>query len=429
MITNERQYKITRVQLSKLKEAVASFDMKVLVEKVKHNQLVKAEIDALKSELDNLALQIQDYEALKSGAVEILKAPSLEKLPIILIRARIAKGFSQHKLAELLGLKEQQIQRYEAEKYASANLSRLAEVANALELNISEVAEFKKLNEPANVNISNLAWDQFPIKEMFRRNWFEGFPGSLTEAIENSEELLKEYVTKCLGEPVKAYARQRIRLGGTVNIYALIAWECRVISLARKNKLPVKFNKSLLSDEWFKELIKLSRQNDGPKKAVDYLQNIGIRLIFVPHLSSTHLDGAAILLSDGPAIGMTLRYDRIDNFWFVLIHELVHVKKHLHSGKFESIFDDLEETATDIEIETDREAAEILIPKNEWDTALVRYVRNKESVDEFAKKIGIHPAIVAGRIQKEAENFTILNDMIGRGEVKKLFLDTVDFSC
>jgi HTH-type transcriptional regulator/antitoxin HigA len=70
----------------------------------------------------------------------VLKAESLDELPNVLIRARIARGLSQRELADALGLKEQQIQRYEAEQYASAALRRLIDIANALNLSISEVA-------------------------------------------------------------------------------------------------------------------------------------------------------------------------------------------------------------------------------------------------------------------------------------------------
>lgn len=425
MITNERQYKITKAQLDKLIGALKAHDLKEAAKRLDSIQLARAESDAIKSEIENLALQLQDYDALKSGKIETLKASSLKELPIILIRARIAKGLTQLKLAELLGLKEQQIQRYESEEYATANLSRLAEVAKALELNISEVAELRKTEKP--INIKGLDWSRFPVKEMYYRNWFEGFSGSLSEAIENSNELLIEFLGESLNKPIYSFAHQRMRLGGSVDPYGIMVWHCRVINLAKKIKTTKSFNKSSLTNEWFKKLLKLSCETDGPKKAISYLLDTGIRLVIVPHLSKTYLDGAAILLSDGPVIGMTLRYDKLSNFWFVLIHELVHVKRHLRRGDIESIFDDLDNEGVDIEKEADEDASEILIPKKEWEAALPRYVRSEESVKEFAKKIGVNQAIVAGKIQKEANNYIILKDMVGQGEVRKLFPE-VDFS-
>ena len=240
----------------------------------------------------------------------------MEEVPSILIKARIAKGFSQRQLADALGLKEQQIQRYEAEEYASANLRRLADVARALSLNINEVAEFRATSqEPLDGKNDNLAWDQFPVREMYRRNWFEGFSGSLDEAVANAEELVKKFVKGSLDKPVRAAARQRVRLGGNVNWYALLAWQCRVIALAKKERMTNKYNQRTITDEWLTKLAHLSREENGPKMAIEYLRNSGIRVVVEFHLPNTYLDGVAFLLSDGsPVIGMTLRHDRLDNF-------------------------------------------------------------------------------------------------------------------
>jgi HTH-type transcriptional regulator/antitoxin HigA len=424
MITNERQYRITSAQRENLKKAIDTFDIKLATERTKSKILAKAEFDALRSEYENLSIQIHDYETLKSGAVEILKASNLEELPDILIRARIAKGFSQRQLADAVGLKEQQIQRYEAEEYASANLRRLADIANALCLNISEVAEFRTtLQEPLDIDKDDLAWDQFPVKEMYRRNWFEGFSGSLEEAVANAEELVKKFVKGAL-EPVQALTRQRVRLGGKINRYALLAWQCRVITLAEKQSIKNKFKKKTITKEWLTKLAQLSCIDDWKEKVIEYLRNCGIRLVVESHLPNTYLDGAAILLPDGsPVIGMTLRYDRLDNFWFVLFHELIHIMKHLQRGHLESIFDDLDVKDEDIEQETDEQAGEILVPEEKWHTALARYLRSKDSIIDFANELGIHPSIIAGKIRREANNYTLLVDMVGQDEVRKLFSD------
>jgi HTH-type transcriptional regulator/antitoxin HigA len=426
MITNERQYRITNNQIEKLKKTIDTFDIKAVTERAKSKILAKAELEALRSEYENLSGQLHEYESLKSGTIEKLKAPNLKDLPRILIRARIAKGFSQRQLADAIGWKEQQIQRYEAEEYASANLHRLVEVAHALSLNISEVAEFRTISPPPLVDTDkgDLAWDQFPIKEMFRRNWFKESPGSLDAAVANAEELVRDFVKDSLDSPVQAFARQRVRSGGIVDWYALLAWQCRIIGLAKKKEVACKYKQKAITNEWLNELAHISIEKDGPKKAIDYLQDFGIRLVIEQHLPQTHLDGAAFLLPDGsPVIGMTLRFDRIDNYWFVLLHELVHIIKHLDKENIESIFDDLDVEAGDIEKEADGLAGEILVPEDKWNTALARYLRSKESIEDFAQKLNIHPAIVAGKIQREAKNYTILTDMVGQGEVRKLFPD------
>jgi HTH-type transcriptional regulator/antitoxin HigA len=425
MITNERQYRITSAQLEKFRKAIDDFDIQAVIKQTKSKVLAKAELDALRSEYENLSMQLHEYESLKSGAVEILKASNLEELPKILIRARITRGLSQRQLADSLGLKEQQIQRYEAEEYASANLPRLAEVTKALGLNISEVAEFKATpQKPIKIDKDDLAWDQFPIKEMLRRNWFKESPSSLEAAVANAEELVRDFVRDSIDSPVQAFARQRVRSGGIVDWYALLAWQCRIIGLAKKREIASKYKQKAITNEWMNELAHISIEANGPKKAVEYLQDSGIRLVIEQHLPQTHLDGAAFLLPDGsPIIGMTLRFDRIDNYWFVLLHELVHIIKHLHKENIESIFDDLDVEAGDIEKEADEMAGEILVPEEKWNTALARYLRTKDSIEDFAQKLNIHPAIVAGKIQREAKNYTILTDMVGQGEVRKLFPD------
>ena len=430
MIANERQYKITNSQMQKLKVAISAFDLKDTTSRVGSPVLAKAELDALRSEYENLFSQLQEYEVLKSGTVGIFKASSLGELPTILIKARIARGLSQRELAELLNVKEQQIQRYEAEEYASASLSRLSEVANKLGLSISEIAEFRIASGLMEIESGgDLPWKQFPVKDIYSRGWFEGFSGSLSDAINKADELVKDFVTKSLEKPLAAAARQRLRSNSAVNPYALLAWQCRVIALAekRREKNKKKFKLSDITEEWLAKLARLSSCDDSPKKAVEYLENSGILLIVVPHLPNTYLDGAAFLLSSGPVIAMTLRYDKLDNFWFVLFHEIAHIIKHLHKGTVESIFDNLEADASGVEAEADDLASEVLIPQSKWKTALARYVRSRSAIMDFAHELEISPAIVAGKIRREANNYVILNDLIGQGEIRKLFPE-MDFS-
>jgi DNA-binding XRE family transcriptional regulator len=135
MIRNERQYKITKAQIKKFKEALEKFEKQ---KSKAHPMLVRAQKDAMKSELAVLEGQVKDYEKLRSGRYKVLKDSSFDDLPIELIRARIALGYTQKQLGELVGLKEQQIQRYEETEYTSASFSRLREIINALGLDVKE---------------------------------------------------------------------------------------------------------------------------------------------------------------------------------------------------------------------------------------------------------------------------------------------------
>lgn len=423
MITNDRQYRITKSQLRRLREAVEAYDVEAEAQRTQSEVLAKAELDALKSECDVLAEQVEEYEALKAGTVVTLRAETLEQLPLILIRGRIARGMSQRELADSVGLKEQQIQRYEAERFSSANLGRLAEIARALRLDVSEVAELtanEDMREPADPLRAQCA--KFPIREMYRRGWFKGFTGSLSAAVASGEELAMEFVRQAMPRRQPALLRQRARFDSTMDQSALLAWQCRILVLAGDEDLDVEFSRKLLTDEWFEALIQESRYDDGPRRARDFLRRSGISLVIEPHLPQTFLDGAAFLLPNGtPVIGMTLRYDRLDNYWFVLIHELVHIRHHLRKGVLEDVFDDLDSLGDGLEQETDKLAGNLLLPDEVWDAALARYVRSEESVISLAEELAICPAIVAGRIQHEADNYLILQELIGQGGVRKLF--------
>lgn len=130
MIKNEREYRITKAQAEKFRRAVAAFNAET--DTSVHPRLRRAQTDALRSQLADLDGELKQYEALRSGKRRVIRTRSLADLPRALIEARVASGLSQRDLAERLGLKEQQIQRYEATDYASASLRRIREVAGAL---------------------------------------------------------------------------------------------------------------------------------------------------------------------------------------------------------------------------------------------------------------------------------------------------------
>jgi Predicted transcriptional regulator with C-terminal CBS domains len=145
MITNERQLKITRAQAARFEKALAEMEQRQ--EEGVSPLLRRAERDALASQRESLRSEIAEYEALRGGKRQVFEASSFEELPRLLIQARIARGMTQKDLAERLGLKEQQVQRYEGTGYASASLSRLRQVVEALEVQVRETVT---LNEYAN---------------------------------------------------------------------------------------------------------------------------------------------------------------------------------------------------------------------------------------------------------------------------------------
>lgn len=135
MIKNETQYRQTKVQIQKFTTALESVNGSV---RELHPIQKKVYQDSLKSQFQELTQQVEEYELLKNGQVKILQVNSFDELPYALIKARIASGLTQKDLADLLGMKEQQIQRYEATNYESASFERLKEIVNALGVKIKK---------------------------------------------------------------------------------------------------------------------------------------------------------------------------------------------------------------------------------------------------------------------------------------------------
>jgi ribosome-binding protein aMBF1 (putative translation factor) len=133
MIKNERQYRIAKAQVAKFEEALNAFQTESRKDRTTHPRLIKAQKDAMQSQIESLRREIAEYEDLESGNIP---PPDLEYISVVpqdLIRARIASGLSQKELAERLGMPEQQIQRYEAKEYKSGSLARISEFAKVLQ--------------------------------------------------------------------------------------------------------------------------------------------------------------------------------------------------------------------------------------------------------------------------------------------------------
>ena len=245
----------------------------------------------------------------------------------------------------------------------------------------------------------------------------------------NPLEKAKEYFLRTAGpQYATAYHRKKMRSENAPNEYALLAWQARILERARDLATHNELSEFELNDRWIPELVRLTRKKNGAKRASQLLSEKGIALIIERHLPGSYLDGAAMLGdSDRPVIGLTLRYDRLDNFWFVLLHELGHVYLHLLDGLRYDFFDEESASDTDtIESEADQFALNALIPEDLWERCLSRFALSEEAVRIDAKNLGINPSIIAGRIRKERGNYTILRDLVGQDQVRAQFQDAVN---
>ncbi|WP_242913459.1 XRE family transcriptional regulator [Brevundimonas pishanensis] len=418
MITNEKQYRSTRVMLDKLTAAAnapTASDVDPIFSKIVGS--------ALANQIAELEELIADYELLKSGAVKEFKAERLSELPEILVRARIARGMSQKDLADFLGMKEQQVQRYEAERYRSASLGRLVEISDALGVMIENRASL--VGDSHMESVDPGAWSAFPIAEMYKRGWFEDFAGTLAQARKSASELVPAFLRGASSQLVPiALHRKSVRANGSVHEASIAAWEARVRRLALNAAPSVVFDRQRLDDAWIRGLVSLSLEPTGPAMVVDYLRDAGIALVVERHLPGTLLDGAALYAQEGfGVVALTLRHDRLDNFWFTLMHEIGHLKLHIGAGQaFTAIFDNTESPACgDHESEADMFAQEALLPTAQWELAISRFSRTEQSVMTDAKRFGVAPAVIAGRVRREAGDYSLLRGLVGAGEVRRQF--------
>jgi len=277
--------------------------------------------------------------------------------------------------------------------------------------------------------IPELDYDKFPLAEMLKRGWVEGFGGTLSEAKEQSEEVVRSFLKTISNfELQPALMRQHIRTGASMDEHALLAWRARVMILAQRETV-ASFQPGSITSEFMQRLVNLSYMDAGPELAQEFLAKNGIHLVTVQHLPRTHLDGAAMILPEGaPLVALTLRHDRLDNFWFTLCHELAHLALHFDRDKDSWFVDDLDAEGDQIENEADEFAANSLIPHEIWQRAAVRSDRTTASVRAFAASLRIHPAIVAGRIRREQNNYRILSRLVGQGCVRSFFFDESESS-
>ncbi len=271
--------------------------------------------------------------------------------------------------------------------------------------------------------LDTLDAERFPLKEMAKRAWIPDVP--------NLKERASELVAGLLGRAggpdaltaVPMYRKNdHQRINAKTDPHALRAWCWQVLASAHDDPPSAEYETGTVTLEFLRAVAQLSVSEDGPVRAKDYLADHGIALRVERHLPRTHLDGAAFRLpGKPPVIGLTLRYDRIDNFWFCLLHELAHIGRHF-DGRPEGFVDDFDlpgESAR--ETEADEWAQEALIPSDEWQRSAIWLEPAPLNVYYLANSLDIHPAIVAGRIRRETDDYRRLSQLVGTGQVRQQF--------
>ncbi|UPJ47943.1 transcriptional regulator [Bradyrhizobium sp. 200] len=279
-----------------------------------------------------------------------------------------------------------------------------------------------------NIEESEIDWAKFPVAEMMKLKWLPKRP----KVTHHAEEIMRDLMHRAGRTSLVVEAMYRkndhARANAKADPFALNAWCLQLLALASEKKLPKEYRPGTVTPDFLRVVAKLSWSENGPLLAKEFLEKNGIHLIILEHLSKTHLDGAALKLADGtPVVGLTLRYDRIDNFWFCLLHELAHVGRHLENAAEVGFVDDL--TLRDSaganrdsrEDEADQWVEEACVPRSIWENTDVRFHPTATGVINLANALQIHPAIVAGKVRHQFRNYRLLSHFVGTGEVRKHF--------
>ncbi len=374
---------------------------------------------ALRAEHDDLCDAIESYRAAKeTGSAEALERRAGKDPGLVLIVGRIAKGYTQRDLAWRMGVKEQQIQRYEADRYRTISLKNYTRIAALLGVRLNATVEPQLQFRGLDKVIDDVSRDDIRkiLKHGRKSGWF---------TTEMSEDKLRQFIAENrvdFGSPT--LLRTGLNVVDHSEDVLLHAWRARVSSRAREIIAAGISRYDPTQIGWIAELPKLSVLSDGPSRARTLLLEQGVILIAEPQIPGLTIDGAAFMDDETPIIGLTLRQDDLSNFWFSLMHEVGHIVLHRKTGLAGGFFDQLEIPSDDEqEREADSFASELLIPSEIWRKSNARIARAPRVVEKLAMEIGINPAIAFGRIRRERNDYSLFSSYIGRGAVRSQLLN------
>lgn len=275
-----------------------------------------------------------------------------------------------------------------------------------------------------------IPWERFPINAMVARGWVTA-ESATTWSRDAARSVLEPFFTSAGATQLATaslYRRARyVRAAQGMDEFALIAWTARVRAVANSRHATRAFDPRAFDPIHLRGLVQLSRLEEGPRLAGEWLADRGVILVIESHLPRTRLDGAAMMTRAGtPIVALTIRYDRLDNFWFTLLHECAHVVRHLigtdNTGTSE-YYDDLEvdDRGDSREREADSFARESLVPSQQWQASAVAYAPSVVAAVALADELGVNPAVIAGRVRHEKRNFRLLGPLVGSGKVRRLF--------
>jgi HTH-type transcriptional regulator/antitoxin HigA len=332
-----------------------------------------------------------------------------------------ARGWSQTEFAEILGRPVRLINELLAGKKAitpdtAHQIGRALGTGPELWMNLESQYQLAK-TRPADDLIGRRArlYEKYPVRDMIKRGWI-----APTRDVAELERQFETYYGVGLDTGV-VFKHAAKKTDGAEGLQ--LAWLIRARQVASELVVGPYGEAELRAA--LPRLAALLTAAEETRHVPAILAACGVRFVVVEPIPGSKIDGACFWLGDQPVVALSLRLDRIDNFWFVLRHELEHVLRH--HGQDGGVLDvDLEGTAPDQVPEEERVAneagASFCVPRAQLldFIARVQPFFKEERVLLFAQRLQIHPGIVVGQLQRHLKRY----DLFRKHQVKVRHLVT-----
>ena len=317
------------------------------------------------------------------------------------------KDWSQEDLAEIMGVSPKTVSKLINNLQAiTPEIARLLSKAFDQPLNYwlnlynnYILRELEKKNNTNEVTKKSYIYSHMPVREMIKKKWIK-----LCEDVEELEkEVLKFFNWETLNFDLYKQHLPLFRKSeaySQYNEYNALVWYSMAKNMAKEYKVTSYNKEKLLSLS--KELHKFTVYSDGVKEFIQHLNDAGVIFFVLSHINKTYIDGASFYNNENPVIVYSKRYDRIDNFWFVIAHEIAHIIKNLEKKEdYYSINFDVNKfpRQKEVEKEADEFALEVIKEKE-----IIEFFKNKtykthHSILEAEKKLQICAGIIVGILQ------------------------------
>jgi len=318
-----------------------------------------------------------------------------------------AREWSQQELADILDRPPRLINEIIAGKRAitpetARGLSEAFGTSAEYWMNLESQYQLSKVR-PVNDHVARKAnlYSKFPVREMLRRGWV-----SASENIEVMEQRFCEFfgIANLTSTPSLSHAAKKTDATHDATPLQL-AWLYRVKAMASQQQLTPYSDKKLVAA--IEKLKPLLSAPEEARHAPRILAEAGVRIVFVEPMAGSKIDGACLWLTDDkPVIGMTLRFDRIDNFWFVLRHEIEHVLRgdgRDDDAVIDSDIGEARDGLPECEVKANEAGANFCVPTDQLENfvARVQPYFSEQKVLNFAQRIKVHPGLVVGQLQRK----------------------------